>query len=184
MPIDVSRNYRQGNRPAIITGAAFFISLIITVFVSLSVAGTFVSQSDSADISQEDLTVTRISSVPGYSQAICWAAYTRVAEKNLFGTELIAHKFGVAWCAQDGGIVYQGDITETVYESPNLRSRLPVNSLYQGSYALQPVPESTMLVARTIDNNLAWPNFAVERCVVYSLTADGQAEGTLTCHTS
>lgn len=177
-------NYRQRKQPGIIAGAALGISLLASVGASFVLAGTSVLGPSSASQTIDQMTVTQVSSVPGFKDAECWQAYTRVGETNILGHELLAHKFGVTWCARDGGIVYQQDITEPVYAAHNMRSDNPADSSYQAARSVDSQETSTLRASRQVVGTSGWPSYGFERCVRFTFDAQGNAEGELTCHPS
>lgn len=177
-------NYRQRKQPGIIAGAALGISLLASVGTSFALAGISVHGPSSASQTIDHMTVSQVSSVPGFSDAECWQAYTRVGETNVLGHELLAHKFGVTWCARDGGIVYQKDTTETLAARPSMHSENPADASYQEARSVDSQETSTLYIARRVFNVGGWPSYGFERCIRFTFNAEGQAEGELTCHHS
>lgn len=178
---DVQGRYRQKKRPGIVAGAALGVSLVLAVITSFFLAGTSTVGRYSSSDPIEQMTVTSRASVPGYTDAKCWQAYTRVAETNILGKELLAHKFSVIWCSRDGGIVYQQDVTTVEYDEANLRSEPPPNPTYSMAQEVASLESSRMVLSRMIHNGSGQPSFGFERCVAFTFDADGQAKGELSC---
>ena len=178
---DLQGTYRQKKRPGIVAGAALGLSLLLAVAASFFLAGTSTLGRSPSSEPIEHITVTRKAAVPGYSDAQCWQAFTRVAETNILGKELLAHTFSVIWCAKDGGIVYQQDATTVDYEGPNMRSDPPANPDYSLAYELDSPESYRTVISRMVNNSSGLPSYGFERCVAFTLDAEGTAEGELSC---
>ncbi|WP_185174006.1 hypothetical protein [Rothia nasimurium] len=178
---DLQGTYRQKKRPGIVAGAALGLSLLLAVVASFFLAGTSTLGRSPSSEPIEHITVTRKAAVPGYSDAQCWQAFTRVAETNILGKELLSHKFSVIWCAKDGGIVYQQDATTVDYEGPNMRSDPPANPDYSLAYELDSLESYRTVISRMVNNSSGLPSYGFERCVAFTLDAEGTAEGELSC---
>lgn len=180
---DVSQNYRARNRPALIAGAVCGLAVLIAVAVSFFLSGlSTAGRSSEQAIAPENMDITRITSVPGYSEATCWKASTRVDENNLFGSTVLSHGFAVTWCAQDGSIVYQADSTSVNFARQGVRSELLTDTdAFPLAYEVKPREQSEFLVRRMIYGSTGWAGYGFERCVRFTVDAQGNAEGALAC---
>lgn len=180
---DVSQNYRRRNRPALIAGAVCGLALLFAVVASFFLGGvSTVGRSGEQAISPEDMEVTRITSVPGYSKATCWKAATTVEETNIVGSALLTHSFATTWCAQDGKVIYQADSTTVDSVGEHMRSEVPQDTVaFSSAYEVSPREQSEILVRRIVYGTTGWADYGFERCVRFILDAQGNAEGALTC---
>lgn len=137
-------------------------------------------------ISPEDIEITRITSVPGYSKATCWKATTQVEETNFLGSVLLAHNFAVTWCAQDGSVIYQADNTTTDFAETYMHSELSDEAEVFSSSAseVKPQTSSEILIRRMVYGRTGWADYGFERSVRFMVDAQGQTEGKLTCNLS
>lgn len=183
---DVSQNYRQQKRPGIIAVAVWGSCLLLSVAISFFLGGvSTVGRSGEQAIASEDIETTRITSVPGYSQATCWKATTLVEETNILSSALLIHNFAVTWCAQDGAVIYQADSTTVDFVGEHMRSELPDDTeVFPSAYEVKPREESELIARRIVYGSIGWADYGFERCVRFTVDAQGKAEGALTCTTN
>lgn len=179
----VREEYRARQRPGIIAWACLILALVLAVATSFFLAGSSnLDRRSSQEV--EDIRVSNISAVPGHTEATCWQASSDITETNYLGTSLLTHRFSLIWCAQDGGIIYREDATKVTYEGRNMHSREPANQDYIRVAALGSPETADITLARGVTHSNGWSSYGFERCLTFTVDAQGKAEGSLSCHSS